>query len=256
MAYFRKVKTLMKRLYLIYVIVVFTTIFFLLLIPFLIIIQTPSWHRYVAHLNRIWTRLFYAFIFMPLEINMSEKIDEKGSYIFCPNHTSYLDIAIMGSAPTDFMFVGKNAMEKVPVFGYMYRKLHITVDRNSLKSKHSTYIKSKLAIDRGRSLVIFPEGGVFAKHPPQMIPFKNGAFKIAIEKQIPIVPVTIPHNWIILPDDGRYLLKRRKAELIYHDPIATNGLILSDLDSLKEKVYNIIDQEIKKHHSDQKNGIT
>ena len=246
--YFRKVKVLQRRLYSIYFIGIFTLVFALLLIPFLIIIQVPAWRKYVAHLNRTWSKLFYIITFMPLEVIMSKSIDKKGSYIFCPNHASYLDIPIMGNTPTDFLYVGKNAMEKVPVFGYMYRKLHITVDRNSLKSKHSTYIRSKEAIDNGRSLVIFPEGGIFAKHPPQMIPFKNGAFKIAIEKQIPIVPVTIPHNWIILPDDGRYLLRRRKARLIYHDPIETYGLTLSDLDSLKEKVYKTIDQEIKKYH--------
>ena len=225
-------------------------LFILLLIPFVVIIQVPSWHRYVAHLNRLWSKLFYALTFMPLEVKISEQIDKERSYLFCPNHASYLDISIMGNTPTDFMYVGKNAMEKVPVFGYMYRKLHITVDRNSLKSKHSSFVRAKEAIDNGRSLVIFPEGGVFAKHPPQMIPFKNGAFKIAIEKQIPIVPVTILHNWIILPDDGRYLFTLKKAKLIYHDPIKTNGLTLSDVDTLKQKVYQIIDQEIRKSHKD------
>jgi len=248
--YFRIVRFLIKRLYSIYVIMVFIALFALLLIPFLVIIQVPSWHRYVAHLNRTWTKLFYFFTFMPLEVQVSEQIDKEGTYLFCPNHASYLDIPIMGSTPTDFMYVGKNAMEKVPVFGYMYRKLHITVDRSSLKSKHSTYIRAKEAIDNGRSLVIFPEGGVFGQHPPVMIPFKNGAFKIAIEKQIPIVPVTIPHNWIILPEDGRYLLTRRKAKLVYHDPVDTKGLTLSDVDALKEKVYQIIDQEIRKSHND------
>jgi 1-acyl-sn-glycerol-3-phosphate acyltransferase len=187
---------------------------------------------------------------MPLEVNISEQIEANGTYLFCPNHASYLDIPIMGNTPTDFMYVGKNAMEKVPVFGYMYRKLHITVDRSNLRSKHSTFVRAKDAIEHGRSLVIFPEGGVFGKNPPVMIPFKNGAFKIAIEKQIPIVPVSIPHNWIILPDDGRYLFTMRKAALIYHDPIDTQGLTLSDLDALKEKVYQVIDKEIRKSHND------
>jgi 1-acyl-sn-glycerol-3-phosphate acyltransferase len=187
---------------------------------------------------------------MPLEVEISKQIDKEGTYLFCPNHSSYLDIPIMGNTPTNFMYVGKNAMEKVPVFGYMYRNLHITLDRKSLKSKHNTYVRAKEAIDNGRSLVIFPEGGVFAKDPPNMIPFKNGAFKIAIEKQIPIVPVTIPHNWIILPDDGRYLLKRRKANLIYHDPVETKGLTLPDLETLKAEVYQIIDQEIKRNNGE------
>ena len=185
---------------------------------------------------------------MPFEVIISPEIDPKGCYVFCANHASYLDISIMGVTPTNFIFVGKSTIEKIPVFGYMYRKLHITVDRNSLKGKHNSYIKSKEAIDNGRSLVIFPEGGVFLERLPKMRPFKNGAFKISIEKQIPIVPVTIPHNWIILPEDGRFLLKRRKAKLIYHTPIETKGLVLADVEMLKAKVYDIIDQEIKKYH--------
>ena len=229
---------------------IFVVTFMIVIIPFIIIIQIPTWHRYVAHINRIWNRVFYPLIFIPLEVQISPHVESNGSYIFCPNHTSFLDICIMARTPTDFMFVGKNAMEKIPVFGYMYRKLHITVDRGSLKSKHSTYVRAKEAIDNGRSLVIFPEGGVHGERPPQMTPFKNGAFKIAIEKQIPIVPVTIPYNWIILPDDGRFLLTWRKAMLIYHDPIETKGLTLSDVDSLKEKVFEIINQKLKKNNGD------
>ena len=82
----------------------FILLFIVLLIPFLVIIQVPSWHRYVAHLNRTWTKLFYRFTFMPLEVQMSMQIENDGTYLFCPNHTSYLDIAIMGGTPTDFMF--------------------------------------------------------------------------------------------------------------------------------------------------------
>lgn len=254
--YFRKVKTFLRRLHTIFVALIFIGVFVVLLIPFMIIIQVPSWNRYVAHLNRIWTKLFYSLTFMRLEIVRSEQIDHKGTYVFCPNHTSFLDIPIMGATPTDFMYVGKNAMEKVPIFGYMYRKLHITVDRSSLKSRHNTFVRSKEAVDNNRSLVIFPEGGIFSDHPPNMIAFKNGAFKVAIEKQIPIVPVTILDNWIILPDDGRFLMRRRKSKLIYHDPIETTGLTFDEVPVLKQQVFDVIDQQLKmKYHKEMQESI-
>jgi len=79
-----------------------------------------------------------------------------------------------------------------------------------------------------------------------MARFKDGPFRIAIEKQIPVVPVTIPYNWIILPDDGKFLLNKRerKVKIIFHEPIETKGLKMSDMEDLKQKTFEIIDSEL------------
>lgn len=137
-------------------------------------------------------------------------------------------------------------MSKVPVFGYMYSRLHITVDRSNLKSRYSSMIRSLEAIDQGKSLVIFPEGGIITKKDPVIARFKDGAFRTAIEKQIPIVPVTIPYNWIILPP-YEFLVWRGRIKVIFHEPIETTGLTLEDVDMLREKTYNIMNEELKKH---------
>src|SRR5690606_33276256 len=108
-------------------------------------------------------KAFYAVCFFSLEIEYKAPFDKSKQYVFCPNHTSFLDIPLMGFTPVYFVFVGKSSIAKVPLFGYMYRKLHVTVDRNSLKSKYVTIERSKKAIDEGKSLVIFPEGGILAK---------------------------------------------------------------------------------------------
>lgn len=238
-------KSWIRKVYSIYVVGVFAFSFGVLLVPFMIIIHNKKWHKYTAVLNRCWTRMMFGMALIPIEIEYKSKLDKSRNYIFCPNHFSYIDIPSMGLTPTDYIFVGKSAMEKVPVFGYMYRKLHITVDRESFRSKHSTYIRSKEALENNRSVVIFPEGGILTATPPAMSRFKNGAFKLAIEKQIPIIPVTIPYNWIILPDDGRLLLKRKKVKVIYHEAIETKGLTHDDLHTLKDRVYGVIDNELK-----------
>lgn len=138
-------------------------------------------------------------------------------------------------------------MERIPLFGFMYSKLHITVDRSKLKSRVNTIHKSMKAIDDGKSLIIFPEGGIYSEHPPQMIPFKDGAFRAAIEKQIPIVPVTIPFNWIILPDEKPLLLRWRLMKVIFHEPIETTDYTLDSLETLKELVFETINKELKAH---------
>lgn len=170
--------------------------------------------------------------------------------VFCVNHFSYLDIATMGFLPRPFIFIGKASIRKVPLFGYMFRKLHITVNRQSLKDRYATYQKSSEAIDQGKDLVIFPEGGIVTNRPPHMAKFKEGAFKTAIAKGVPIVPVTLPNNWIILPDNGQFLPTLRRCSMIIHEPISTVGLSEKDVPALREKCFQVIDAELRKHFPD------
>nr|WP_155212445.1 lysophospholipid acyltransferase family protein [Fulvivirga aurantia] len=220
--------------------ILFVFIFLLLLIP----IAFPKQHHLVGVFNRLWARIFFPLVFIPTKVEYRLPVDKSKQYIFCPNHFSYLDIPTMGLNRFNSIFVGKSDMEKIPFFGFMYRKLHITVNRESLKSRYNTLLKTMEAIDEGKNLTIFPEGGMITKNPPQMARFKDGAFRAAIEKQIPIIPVTIPHNWIILPDSV-WLPNIKTLKIIFHEPIDTQGLTLADINTLKEKTYNVIDTELK-----------
>jgi 1-acyl-sn-glycerol-3-phosphate acyltransferase len=229
-----------------YGLIVFATLF-LILLPFLSIpILFPKQFHLIGILNRWWARLMFTFIFIPFQTETRSKLDPKRQYIFCPNHFSYLDIPTVGLASHNAIFVGKSEMAKVPLFGFMYRKLHITVDRSKLKSRYASLEKCSRAIDEGKSLVIFPEGGIMTEKEPLLSKFKDGPFRVAIEKQIPVVPVTIPFNWIILPPD-EFLLRWHPLKVIFHEPIETSSLTLKDLDALKEKVHYIIDRELKKN---------
>ena len=131
-----------------YGVIVFTTLF-LLLLPFLFIpILFPKQFRLVGIINRWWAKLLFTFIFIPFYSENRAKLDPKKQYIFCPNHFSYLDIPALGLCSHNTIFVGKSEMSKVPLFGFMYRKLHITVDRTKLKSRYASLEKSMQAIAR------------------------------------------------------------------------------------------------------------
>ncbi len=229
-----------------YGLVVFAVLFFLFLPLLMIPILFPSQFRLTGWINRWWARLLFIFVFLPFRTEYRGKMDRKGQYIFCPNHFSYLDIPTLGLNRYNTIFVGKSEMENIPLFGYMYRKLHITVNRASLRSKLNTLRSSMKAIEEGKSLVIFPEGGIITEKDPVMARFKDGAFRVAIEKQIPIVPVTIPHNWIILPPD-QFVLRWHPIKVIFHEPVKTIGLTLDDIDDLKKRVFTIIDDELRKY---------
>lgn len=239
---------LLRWIHTVYGLIVFGAVF-LLLFPFLMIpVAFPRAFKLVGIINRWWAKLILIFSFLPFRIDVRGKLHKHRQYIFCPNHFSYLDIPTMGLNPINALFVGKNDMEKIPLFGFMYRKLHITVNRSKLKSRFETMVKTMQALDEGKSLVIYPEGGIISTTPPEMATFKDGAFRAAIEKQIPIVPVTIPHNWIILPD-GEFLVHWGVITVIFHEPIETTGLTLNDIGRIKELVRNTIASELVKQNS-------
>ena len=234
---------IIKALYTGYGVVVFGMLFLILFPFFLIPMFFPSQFRLTGILNRWWARLLFIFIGVPFKVELRGKLDRKKQYIFSSNHFSYLDIPTLGLVPHNTIFVGKTGIEKLPLFGYMYGKLHITVDRSKLKSRYTSLKKSFEAIDEGKSLVIFPEGGIVTLKDPVMTKFKDGAFRIAIEKQIAIVPVTIPYNWIILPPD-QFLLRWHPLRVIVHEPLDTKGLTMNDIDGLKQRLFAIIDEEL------------
>jgi 1-acyl-sn-glycerol-3-phosphate acyltransferase len=236
-------KHFLGKIHLGYCIVLFA-ISFLFVFPFFLVpIVFKDKFRWVGVINRVWGRILFPLCFLPYKIEKSQKIHSGKQYIFTPNHFSYLDIPTMGLNPYNAIFVGKDAMERIPLFGFMYRHLHITVNREKLKSRYETYVKSGEALDKGKSLTIFPEGGIVSKEFPRMARFKDGAFRLAIEKQIPIVPVTIATNWIILPD-GLTSLNPKTIRLVFHEPIEPDPTRWT-VQTLKDEVYRIIDAELR-----------
>lgn len=236
----------LRRIHTIHGFTVFILTFAVLFIPFLVPIFFPKKFRWIGKINRVWAKATLIFTLLPYRVVERVKLDPGRNYLFCPNHFSFLDIPTMGLNPIDTVFVGKNDLANIPLFGWMYKKLHITVDRARLRSKYDTYLKSAAALDQGKSLVIYPEGGIYSPRPPELARFKDGAFRLAIEKQIPIVPVTIPHNWIILPGNDM-LVRFGKVEVIFHEPIETRGVTISDLQKIKDQVFQVIQTELNKH---------
>ncbi|MBK5280078.1 MAG: 1-acyl-sn-glycerol-3-phosphate acyltransferase [Bacteroidia bacterium] len=223
-------------------------ILFILFLPLLLIpIIFPKQFQLIGIFNRWWAKILFILTFLPFRVECQAKLDSTKQYVFCPNHFSYLDIPTMGLNPINTIFVGKSEMENIPLFGFMYSRLHITVDRSKLKSKFITLQRSLEALDQGKSLVIYPEGGIITHHPPHIVKFKDGAFRAAIERQVSIVPVTIPYNWIIMPDPPKYL-HPRKIVVIFHEPIETKGMTRQNVDELKKRVFEVIQGELQKHN--------
>ncbi|MEQ8684656.1 MAG: lysophospholipid acyltransferase family protein [Imperialibacter sp.] len=238
-------KLFFNRLYVGYALLVFSITFLILFPWFLLGIYYPSTSRVVLKVNYWWAIVYFFLIGLPIGEEWRFKRDGRQNYIFCSNHFSYLDIPVMGFVHSPCVFVGKSSIAKVPLFGFMFRKLHIMVDRERARSRAEVYKRAAIALDEGKSVIIFPEGGIKVLHSPKMTPFKDGAFRMAIEKQIPIVPVTIPYNWIILPDDNRFVIRFKRPKIVLHEPIDTKGMTIDRVNELKDECFKVIDEELR-----------
>lgn len=219
-------------------------VIFLLLFPFIYIcIQIKPWNAWATKLTNIWADVFFLIAGMPIQIDYRFRPLNEQTYVFVANHFSYLDVAVgMGVVRNYFSYMGKSSVKSIPLLGYMFAKLHIRVDRSDKNSRTRSMIQSKKALDNNRSLFIMPEGGIISKEIPKMHqPFKDGAFLLAIGSQVPIVPITFLNLYEIMPST---LIHWALPKVVIHEPIITKGLSKDDLDELKKKVYDIIQNEI------------
>lgn len=141
--------------------------------------------------------------------------------------------------------MGKDELLNNPVLGIFFKTIDISVNRDSKISAFRAFKKAGENLEKGMSLVIFPEGKIDDHYPPKLGEFKNGPFRLAIDKNIPLVPVSITNVWKINWDDGaKYGSKPGICDIYVHKPINTSELADVDSDILKEKVFQLIDSKL------------
>ncbi len=219
-------------------------IIFLALFPFIwLCIQRRSWHKAGHRLVHLWSVLWFPIVGKSIRIEHRFRPDPSASYVFVANHFSYLDIAAGMNVVTNyFSYMGKSSVKKIPLLGYVFAKLHIQVDRSDKSSRTRSLVRAIRALQSGRSIFIMPEGGIVSKHVPQMAqPFKDGAFLVALENQVPIVPITFVNLHRIMPETT---ILRGRPRVIIHEPIMTQGKTRENMEELKQKVFETIQGEI------------
>lgn len=198
----------------------------------------------VNYLTKYWSAMFMIMSGVFWKVEYEEKLDSNKRYIFCPNHASTLDIPLVTAAiPLPLLFMGKKELASIPLFGYFYKKNSIIVDRSKLRDSYAAFIKAGEKLDEGLNVCIFPEGGI----PPAKIflkKFKNGPFKLAVEKDIYIVPITLADNKKNFPQEyykGFPGIVRVKV----HKAIKANTEDKNPIESLNTSVYNTIFEQLK-----------
>ncbi len=223
--------------------------FFLLFPAFYVMLQREKWFPGVFWLKKIWARLIVWPVGIFYTIENHCPFEKGKAYVICPNHTSYLDIMfIYICIPHYFHTMGKAELMKVPLFRKFFERMNIPVNRKSKVDSHRALQRASQDISKGISVALFPEGTIH-HNGPVMGRFKNGPFHLAIEQQVPIVPVTFVNNWVLLPDDFHLRVGRPgRARIIIHEPIDTTGMTDANLDELKKKTHEIIERPLREKY--------
>ena len=146
-------------------------------------------------MSRIWAKCVLFGMGFYYKVERIQKLDHNKSYMFVANHTSMTDIMLMlAVVDNPFVFVGKMSLAKIPLFGFFYKRTSILVDRSSSKSRMEVFEQAQKRINRGLSICIFPEGGVPHDESIVLDAFKDGAFRLAADHHLPIVPLVFPDN--------------------------------------------------------------
>ena len=193
---------------------------------------------------RAWSFTIIYGMGFRLKIEKEEELDLNKSYMFCPNHTSLMDpFILIALSKNPIVFVGKKELVKIPVFGFFYKKVVIMVDRDNPKSRKEVYNRAKSKLKNGTSIAIFPEGLVPTENIV-LAPFKNGAFSLAIQHKIPIVPHVYYDckrlfSWDFFKGHpGVLRIKQCKF-------IQTDTLTIEVKNDLKEKTFSLLYNELK-----------
>lgn len=173
------------------------------------------------------------------KIDRQVRYKKSENYMFVSNHTSMMDIMLMlYAANRPFVFVGKKELSKIPLFGYFYKRGCILVDRSDPSSRRDVYAQAQKRLKAGLSICIFPEGGV-PDPSIELSPFKDGAFRLAIEHKIPIAPMTFLDNKKRFPY-AFFEGSVGRMRVIMHEFLPTAHLEIEDRRVLKDQTRTVI----------------
>lgn len=198
----------------------------------LVLITSPFAPRFT---NRVWPCIWarWNFLLTPAWVTVSglENINQGNSYIIAVNHISQHDILVLyGWLPVDLKWVMKKELGRVPVIGIACKALgHIFLDRSNREAAVASLQFAKENLRPGSSILFFPEGT--RSDDGQLMPFKKGAFVMAKDMDLPILPITLAGTDKILPN-GTLALRPGKAQMIIHSPVPLERVRSSSAEEL------------------------
>jgi len=232
--------------YCVYAILLFCC-FLLLMLPVVLIsflLGKKTGGNLIMFSAKRWADVWLFLIGIQHKIITEQPLRKGVSYIFISNHNSYMDIPqILKAVPVSFRALGKAEAGNIPVFGWVYNSVVVTVLRSSAEARAKSLQKLREVLKHGISIYIAPEG-TFNMSAQPLIPFFDGAFRLAIETQTPIKPMLFLDALDRMHWQSVFTLNPGRLRTIYLEEVSTEGYTIEDLPVLKEKIYRMMEEKL------------
>ena len=204
----------------------------------------------VVKLAHVWAGILFFMTGIRTSVIYEAPHDRTKEYIFISNHISYLDIPMMVKVifGQNFRVLGKAEMAKIPIFGAIYKRGAVIVDRENPEARKQSVKKLIKFINKKISVFICPEGTFNKTHQPLKF-FYDGAFRIAIDTQKPIKPILFLDTYERLSYESLFSLTPGKSRAVYLSEISTTGLTQDDVQALKSKVFEKMEEALVRYHA-------
>lgn len=223
-----------------------------LIFPFVLL--ASLWGRYAGG-NAIFRALhfwgdvwfFVCGIRVPIHYEVPHNLHKQ--YVFVANHVSNLDAAMLVKVIRQpFRPLGKIELQRLPIFGYIYKQVVVVVDRSDAEHRRQSLQNLLNVMKRGISVIIFPEGTFNESNEP-LGSFYDGAFRIAIETQTPIKPVIFPDTRSRMPPTSIFHLNPGSCRTIFLEEISVAGYTLNELPELKQQVMELMSAKLREYNA-------
>ncbi len=230
-----------RKLWAVYAVGLFLGLMLIWAVPVLLfnMALTPgksALRRNVRFLHHIFTPVYLALIGIRLRVEGLEHLLPAGAYVIVSNHVSALDFIVNARAfPGVFQFLAKQELHRVPVFGWVVKKMCLSVDRSNPLSRARSTALLQQRLEEGWSIFVYPEGRRNRSAEP-LGPFYDGAFRVAIQTQRPVAVQTLVNMRDLCGKADGLDLRPGTVHIVWSPPIETTGLTQEDVPLLRERV--------------------
>lgn len=208
--------------------------------------RKESRYHKVAKLRKIWCDIGFILGFYSYSAEYEADVDFSKPMIIVANHTSYLDTPLICTIISgNYHFMGKVELLKNPVLKLFFQTIDVPVDRSNRIASYRALKKVEENIHKGFSLILYPEG-TMSKNPPEMGEFKAGAFKLAVDTKVPILPISFLNNYKLMKGSGlKYGSRPGIMRAFVHKPIETSNLSTpEELENLSKQIFETLKSKL------------
>ncbi len=242
-------KIVFSYVFKLYLALLFLVTLVILYVPILLLLLREDTKKKAFPIFVFWCRLICFLAGYRVKPRFAYEVPE-APFVLIANHTSFLDIIFMYLLfpKHPFLFLGKAELMKIPLVKTFFKRLHIPVYRKGGPNANKALESADKAIKDGWCVIIFPEGGIKENLVPALQPFKDGAFRLAKNNSVPLVPITFMNNHELFQDPAakHSLARPGVADVVVHSVIDKETVVNNEIETLKTIAFERINSVLVK----------